>query len=182
MKTLIALLLAGTAFAQTQIPWRASVTSTVTASSSYTFTVQQNGYNSQNVQAAVISCGTNTFTVAQAQNGAAATATALTQTITGTVAASANALIALGPQGLQTPLTVTAWTASNVGTGTALSGVTPFSSIAIIGPFAGRSYIASFASYTSGGSQVPNNYSLTVTNTGSGSCSLVIDIYGVQAQ
>ena len=91
MKTLPLLLLSAflaLAQTQTQIPWWASVKATVAASASYVFTVQQGGANVQNLQNAVISCGTSTFTVAQSQNGTAATATALTQTVSGTVAAS----------------------------------------------------------------------------------------------
>lgn len=183
MKAILCFLAVLPAFAQQTVPWRASVTATVTASASYVFTMQQNGFNVQNVQAVVISCGSNTFTVGQSQNGAAATATQLVQTTTGTVATSANALIALGPTGLNTPLTFTAWIASNVGTGSAISGVQPFSAIAVLVPFPGRQYLASFTSYNSAASaQVPNNYTLTVTNTGSGSCILVVDAYGVQVQ
>ncbi len=177
MKRLILLLIALPAFGQINVPWRASVTSTVSASASYVFTVQQNGANVQNIQAAVITCGANTFTVGQSQNGAAATATALTQTTTGTLATSANGLLVLGPNALNTQLTLTAWTASNVGVGTAVSGVQAFSGIAILVPRPGSTYLASFAS-----TSTAQNYTFTVTNTGSGSCSLVIDIYGVQTQ
>lgn len=172
MKRLLLILAALPAFAQTQIPWRASVTATVASSASYVFTVQQGGSNVQNLSSAVISCGTSTFTVAQSQNGTAATATALTQTISGTVAASANALLVLSPWSINTPLTVTAWTASNVGTGTAVSGAQPFSNTAVIG-LAGRSFA---------GTSTAQNYTFTVTNTGGSSCSLVIDVYGSQAQ
>lgn len=157
---------------QTGVPWRASVTASLASSASTTFTVQQNGANVQNLSAAVISCGTNTFTVGQSANGTAATATALTQTITGTVATNANALVVLPPSPIQTPLTLTAWTASNVGTGMATTGVQPFSSVAVIS-LAGRSL------NTNGTGQ---NYSFTVTNTGAMSCTLVIDVYGVQLQ
>lgn len=177
MKTLALILAALPAFAQTSVPWRASVTASVNGSSSYVFTVQQGGTNVQNIQAAVISCGTNTFSVGQSQNGTAATATAITQTITGTVATSANALIALSPSGPQTPLTVTAWAASNAGIGTATSGVAPFSGLAVFTPVPGRQFLASFAS-----TSTAQNYTFTVTNTGSGACTLVIDIYGVQIQ
>ena len=172
MKKIWLILIALPAVSQVQIPWRASVTATVASSASYVFTVQQGGANVQNLQSAVISCGTNTFTVGQAENGVAATATQLTQTISGTVATSANALIALSPWALNTPLTVTAWTSSNVGAGTATTGVTPFSSTAVIG-LAGRVLAAT---------STAQNYSFTVTNTGSGSCTLVIDVYGSQAQ
>ncbi len=177
MKKLILILAALPALGQTVIPWRASVTASVSASASYVFTVQQNGANVQNVNAAVISCGSNAFTVGQSQNGTAATATALNQTVTGTVATSANALMVLSPWAINTPLTLTAWTASNVGTGTAISGVTPFLSTAIIAPAPGRPAIATFSS-----TSTAQNYSLTVTNTGSSSCSLVIDLYGSQVQ
>jgi hypothetical protein len=154
------------------IPWRASVTTSLSASASYSFTVQQGGANIQNLQSAAISCGTNTFTVAQAQNGTAATATALTQTTSGTVATSANALVVLSPQALATPLTVTAWIASNVGTGVATSGPQPFSSLASIG-LGGRQLLAN---------STAQNYTFIVTNTGSGSCTLLIDVWGTQLQ
>lgn len=160
------------ATAQAEIPWRASVTATVAASGSYVFTVQQGGSNVQGLQAAVISCGTSTFTVGQSQNGTAASTTALTQTITGTVATSANALVALSPWPINTPLSVTAWTASNVGVGVATSGVTPYSSTAVIS-LTGRSFAST---------STAQNYTFTVVNTGMSSCSLVIDVYGVQAQ
>lgn len=173
LKLFILFAIAGSAFGQAQIPWRASVTASVGASSSYTFTVQQSaGGNVQNLQSAVISCGTNTFTVGQSQNGTAASATQVLQATTGTVATSANSLVALSPWALNTPLSVTAWSSSNVGTGVATSGVQPYSSIALIG-LTGR--VLSVAGTT-------QNYSFTVTNTGSGSCSLVIDVYGVQTQ
>lgn len=172
MKTLILILVALPALAQTVVPWRASVTATLSSSASYTFTVQQNGSPLQNLQTAVVSCGINTFTVSQAQNGTAASTTALVQTTTGTVAASANALIALSPYPLNTQLFLTAWTSSNVGPGTAVSGVTPFGGTAILN-LTGRSLAST---------NTAQNYSLTVTNTGTGSCSLVIDIYGSQVQ
>ncbi len=172
MKTILLILAALPAFAQTMVPWRASVTTTVSSSGTYVFTVQQGGTNIQQLQAAVVSCGTSTFTVAQSQNGTAATATALVQTTSGTVAASANALMVMSPYPLQTPLTVTAWTASNVGVGTAISGATPFAATAVLN-LSGRSFASTGTS---------QNYTLTVTNTGANSCSLVIDIYGSQVQ
>lgn len=158
--------------AQSGVPWRASVNTSLSASASYVFTVQQGGANIQNLQQAVISCGTNTFTVAQAQNGTAANATQLVQTTSGTLAPSSNGLVVLSPWALSTTLTVTAWTASNVGNGVATSGVTPFSSVTVIG-LAGRTLAAN---------NTAQNYSFTVTNTSSGSCTLLIDVYGVQAQ
>jgi hypothetical protein len=177
-KILLTLVVCIEAFGQSTqpgIPWRASVTATVNASASYTFTVQQNGSNIQNIQSAVVSCGSNTFTVSQYQNGTAATTTALNQTTSGTISSSANALMVLSPYALQTPLSLTAWTASNVGTGTAISGAQPYSSTAVIGPIPGRQYLAVFSS-----TSTSQNYSLLITNTGGSSCSLVIDIYGIQ--
>lgn len=175
MKKLLLFLLALPAFGQ--VPWVAHVTTTVSASASYVITLQQAGQNVQTVQGAVISCGVNTFTLSQAQNGAAATATSLAQTTTGTVAPSSNFFGVLSPSSLNTPLSLTAWVASNVSAGTPLGGIQPFSSTAVLGPLPGRSYIAALAS-----NQTSQNYTVTVTNTGSGSCTLVADIYGVQAQ
>ena len=173
MKTIVTILLFAAAMqAQTVTPWRASVTASVSASASYVVTVQQAGTNVQNMQAAVISCGSNTFTVAQSQNGTAAANTAVAQTTTGTVATSANALVTLSPAPLNTPLTVGLYRASDVGVGVAVSGPIPFTSTAIIS-LTGRTFASS---------QTSQNYTFTVTNTGSGACTLLVDIYGSQQQ
>ena len=174
MKRLLLILAALPALAQTSVPWRASTGDiTLTSSSTYTLTVQQNGSNVQNLQSAVVSCDTQTFTVAQSMNGTAATATAVSQVITGTVAVSAATLTVLPPFPLNTTLTMTAWKASNVGTGLAIAATQPFAAGLVVLNLGGRSL---------GSTSTGLNYSLLVTNTGGSSCNLRIDIYGSQIQ
>ena len=138
---------------------------TVNSSASTTLTIQQptTGVRQVTLIAAVVQCPGQSYTIAQAQNGTPAVTTAGTATALspifmingGTTPVSASALI---------------FTASNVGVGTAtastytyLSGLPP--------------QVITLSSRSMGTAPAQSNYSLTLANTGAGSCSAGIGLY-----
>lgn len=139
--------------------FHASTSGSVAAAGTSTLTIQEPATGVRQVQFITVTsqCATQTFTVSQAQNGAAAT----------TTAGTAVALI---------PTTATAaakvFTASNVGAGTATA-------VAL-------SYLAGTASSIDlsmrSMSIAANNYSVTLTNTGALACTGSIDIYWYERQ
>lgn len=142
----------------------ATQSATVANSAATTLTIQQpaTGFRQVNLIGAVVQCPGQTFTVDQSQNGTAATATAGTA-------------VALQPiatiNGGATPVTASAkiFTASNVGGGTAVAPTLTYSSGAI------ASIDLSMRTMATAGTAV--NYSITLTNTGSGSCTGTVSLY-----
>lgn len=132
---------------------------TITSASTYTFTVQQPATGAKMVQLwrATAACDTQAYTVTQAVNGTAASSTAVTPV-------PESPLSDTSPKATAT---VTAWKASNVGTGTALWGSLAYSSgIALLD--------LSTALMVQTGTGT--NYSITVTNNGGSSCTGRISI------
>jgi len=110
-KTIVFLFSLFALFGQAQTYNYSATTGDVSLSSAGTsFTIQQPATNGKNVKlsSALVYCSV-ACDITQAQNGTAATATAGTAT-------------AILPGGLFTPATATVWTASNVGSGTAVGG------------------------------------------------------------
>ncbi len=106
-----------------------------------------------------VQCPGQSFTVAQAANGTAATATsAPIITMPGTTAQ---------PQ-------ATFWTGSNVGGGITISPVWSYTS--------GSIAVLDWSPMHMGSGGNTINISLTVTNTGSGSCTVAIGIYHRESQ
>lgn len=140
---------------------------TVTSSSSTTLTVQQPASGAKQVTflAAVAQCPGQAFTVAQSQNGTAASATA----------GSAVALVPIHTiNGGSTPVAATSlvYTASNVGGGTAIAPSISYTS--------GSVGVIDLSQRTVGVAGTTNNYSVTLTNSGSGSCTGSIAIYWLE--
>lgn len=175
MKTLVFIFLAGLAAAQTPVQianpcgqqacfW-ATQSATVGASSSIVLTIQQPATGARQVSfsQAIVQCPGQSFTIAQAQNGTAATATAGTASAllpiqyinNGTTAVTAAALV---------------FTSSNVGGGTSVSPVQTWAS--------GSVPVLDLSQRTMGIPPAGSfNYSITLTNTGSGNCTGAIGIY-----
>ena len=144
----------------------ATQSGTLTSSSSTTLTIQQpsNGFRQVSFLGAVVQCPGQTFTIGQSQNGTTATATAGTAT----------ALIPIATvNGGTSPVTAAAlvFTASNVGGGTAVAPLLAYQAN-ISPPVIDLTQIAMGAP-----NPAPLNYSVTLTNTGSGSCTGSIAIY-----
>lgn len=125
----------------------------IAANATTTLTIQQPATGAKQVQLwrATVSCDTNAFTIDQKANGTAATATAATVT--------PNSPILGNPS--PTP-SVTAWSGSNVGSGTAIWATLPFT---------GGPAVLDLSSITMLQTGTGTNYSIVVTNTGSGSCT-----------
>ena len=134
----------------------AGSSATVSASGTTTLTIQQPTTGARQVSfvGAVVQCPGQTFTVSQAQNGTAATATAGTAVSLIPTTTAAAALV---------------FTASNVGAGTGVAPVITYTS--------GSVATLELSQRTMGLSGGTNNYSITLTNTGSSSCTGTIGIY-----
>jgi hypothetical protein len=175
MKKLI-FFIAGIAFAQTPVQiqnpclqaacfW-ATQSATVASSSSIVLTIQQPATGARQVsfQQAIVQCPGQSFTISQAQNGAAATATA----------GSASALLPIQYiNNGSTAVTAAAlvFTSSNVGTGTATSPIQTY-------PSGGSPPVLDLSNRTMGIPPTGSfNYSVTLTNTGGSSCTGTIGIY-----
>ncbi len=132
---------------------------TVAASAATVFTIQEPATGPKQVQflVAVIQCPGQSFTVDQAQNGTVATATA-------------GSAIALQPSAGKTAK-AQVWTASNVGTGAVTAAQLTFSGGPVTLDMSQRSM-----------GTVNHNYSITLTNTGTGSCTGSIDVYWSELQ
>lgn len=158
MKKLLLILLAIPAFGQVGT-FHAPVSVSVNGSSSTTLTIQQPASGAKTVSfiTAIAGCGSNAFTLTQAYNGSAATNTSAS-------------VIAMMTTSTNTTNAALAFSASNVGAGTALPSIPQYSagSIAVI------DLTKPGASMTGNGTS--KNYSLTLTNNGSGSCTAVLDI------
>lgn len=147
-------------YGQSAVPWMAESGSvTLAASASYSFTVQSGGLNIQNLATAQVSCGANTFTISQSQNGTPASSTPVSVAIRQPLAPDAAVLH------------VTAWKASNVGAGSKAEQDQGFTGTGVI-VLVGKSFAYGSA----------QNYTVTVKNTGLAPCALVISVYGVQLQ
>lgn len=142
----------------------ATQSATVTMGSSTTLTVQQPAAGIRQVSflAAIVQCPGQAFTVSQAQNGTAATATAGT----------AVALVPIQVTGGGTAVSAAAkvFTASNVGGGTATAPVLSYSS-------GQPPVVVDLLQRTMGVTSPVSNYSVTLTNGGSGSCTGTVSIY-----
>lgn len=150
---------------QQQCFW-ATQSATVASSGSIVLTIQQPAAGARQVSfwQAIVQCPGQSFTIGQAQNGTAATATA----------GSASALIPIQYiNNGTTPVSVAAkiFTSSNVGGGTAVSPVQTYSS--------GTVPVLDLSQRTMGipPSGTSFNYSITLTNTGTGNCTGTIGIY-----
>ena len=144
---------------------------TLTSSSSTTLTIQEPtatssgpggqvpaGVKQVNFLVAVVNCSGQPFTITQAENGAAATATAGTA-------------LALDPGSSKTAA-AKVWTASNVGTGTATAAPLSYT--------IGDPRTIDLTQRSMG--VASHNYSITLTNNGSSSCTGSIDIYWSEQQ
>lgn len=141
--------------------FHAPVSATVTSSSSTTLTIQQPASGAKQVTfiAAIVQCPGQSFSVAQAYNGAGATTTAFLATpMMTTSPAQAHASLA------------NAFSASNVGSGTTLSSLLTYTS----GAIAVIDLTNPGASMTGNG--ITKNYSITLTNTGMSSCTATLDV------
>lgn len=136
----------------------ATVSGTISSSGTSKLTIQQpaTGARQINYIAAVAQCAGQSFSVDQAENGTAATTTAGTAVALIPTTATASAKV---------------FTASNVGSGTATGPTLAFT--------AGNPQVIDLSQRTTGTvvAATTNNYTITVTNTGSGSCTGGISIY-----
>ena len=139
--------------------FHSSTSLTLSSSASTVFTIQNpaTGFKYVQFNAAVVQCTGQTFTVSQAQNGTAATTTA--GTVTALLPTTATA-------------TAKAFTASNVGAGTAMAAT--------------LSYGVGDARVIDLSQRVMNtagaNYSITLTNTGGSSCTATVDVFWYERQ
>jgi hypothetical protein len=139
--------------------FHAPVSATVAASASTTLTIQQpaSGAKSVTFIAAIVQCPGQSFAVQQLYNGTGATATTLTT-------------IPMMTTSTNTTSVATAWSASNVGFGTVLMSTLTYTAgaIAVID--------LTKPGATMSGNGINQNYSVTVTNTGSSSCTATLDV------
>ena len=177
IRSLLFFALCGLALAQTPVQitnpclalscYFATQSGTVASSGTSTLTIQQpaNGFRQVTFIGAVIKCPGQSFNVDQAQNGTAATATA----------GSAVALVPFYGAGTSAPTaSAIVYTASNVGAGTSVAPTLLYSSGAI------ASIDLSTRTMNVAGGAV--NYSVKLTNTGSGSCTGTVAIYWAERQ
>ena len=157
----------------------AVVTGTVAANSNLVLTVQQptSGSKLVTLETITASCSNQTFTVDQSTNGTAATATALAQTVSGTLAAATTGFASIPPTPQQVAALATVYTASNVGTGVATNSTLyyPIGSIAVIN-LGSASYNQYPVQLVSGNSNYQPNYTAKMTNTGTASCTGMLQI------
>lgn len=139
--------------------FHAPTTATLMASGNTVLTIQQPATSAKQVTfiAAILQCPGQPFSVIQLYNGAGATTTAFTPT----------PMMTTSPN--QTAVT-TSFSASNVGAGTSLSNTLYYTTGAI-----------AVIDLTNPGATMANNgitknYSVTVTNTGSGVCIATLDV------
>lgn len=130
----------------------------LSANGTTSLTVQQppKGAKMVHFLSASAACDTQAFTVTQAINGAAATTTAAT-------------VVSIAPiLGTPTPTaSSTAWSASNVGAGTAVWST---------GAYASGIALLDLSSITMNQVGTNSNYTITVTNTGMSTCTARISI------
>lgn len=162
MRLILALILSLPAFAQNTTIFAALTGDITLASSASTvLTIQQPATGAKQVQLwrAVVSCDSQSFLVGQAINGTAATSTAVTPVASSPIL------------GTPTPTpTVTAWKASNVGTGTAVWNNLGFTAATNAPVTLDLSQMTMLQVGTG------SNYSITLTNTGGSSCTARIAI------
>lgn len=164
MKLIYLLILALPIYAQQQNRYLASYSASLASSAAVTLTIQQPATAANQISfegaatslppGVIITCPGQSFTVAQSANGTAATATAGTFTKM--------------PGTLQ-PAQATFWTASNVGGGTTIAPLLTYSS--------GSIGTIDWSPLRLGTGGTSANISLTITNTGSGTCTVAVGIY-----
>lgn len=139
--------------------FHAPITSTLMANGSTVLTIQQPASGAKQVTfvAAILQCPGQPFSVIQLYNGTGATTTSFAPTPMMTTSPNV------------TPVT-TAFSASNVGAGTSLSNTLYYttSAIAVID--------LTNPGATMSGNGITKNYSVTVTNVGSGPCVAALDV------
>lgn len=140
----------------------ATVTGTVAMSATSKLTIQQPATGGRQVAyiAAIVQCAGQTFTIDQSQNGTAASTTLISS-------------VAMIPNSTKTAGAL-AYSASNVGAGTAVAPTLAY--------VAGNPQVIDLSQRTTGLSGTTNNYTVTMTNTGSGSCTGTVSIYWSEKQ
>lgn len=140
----------------------ATVSGTVTSSGTSKLTIQQPASGGKQItyNAAIVQCPGQSFSIDQSQNGTGATTTAGTA-------------VALIPNSGATA-SAKVFTASNVGGGTAVGPTLTYTS--------GGPQVVDLSQRTTGLSGIANNYTVTLTNTGAGSCTGVVSIYWSEKQ
>lgn len=140
----------------------ATVSGTVNSAGTSKLTIQQPATGGKQViyNYAVVQCPGQTFSIDQSQNGTGATTTAGTA-------------IALIPNSTATAA-AKVFTASNVGGGTAAGPTLTFT--------AGGPQIVDLSQRSTGLSGITNNFTVTLTNTGAGSCTGAVSIYWAEKQ
>lgn len=152
-------LLTLTLFAQSVGTFHAPVTGSLASSAVTTLTIQQPASSAKSVTfvAAIITCPGQSFSVELRYNGTAASATSATVV----------PMMTTSPNSTNAAL---AFTASNVGTGSSLSSILNYSGgtpVVIDLTHPGATMV---------GAGTTKNFSVKLTNTGSGSCTYTQDV------
>jgi hypothetical protein len=171
MKLFLLLATAATALAQAPVQnqnpclqlscFYATQSATVASNGTSTLTIQQpaTGFHAVSLIGAVVTCAGQTFSVDQSQNGTAASATAGSAVALVPTTAAASALV---------------FTASNVGSGTAVAPTLPYTS--------GSIATINLINRTMNVAGTAINYSVKLTNTGGSSCTGTVSIYWMEQQ